>query len=253
MAWQDHIAQAAAKIASSERLIVLTGAGISKESGIPTFRDALDGLWAKYDPTELATPTAFERNPKLVWDWYAYRRALVERCQPNPGHYALAQLDDLIPHCVVITQNVDGFHALAGSSDVIELHGNIKRYKCSRACKGSPTLVSIDQYQVDQVPLCPHCEGLLRPDVVWFGENLPQYALYRAIDLVQNADILLVVGTSGMVNPAAAIPGIARQHGASVIDVNPQSDNFLDVVEIFIQAPSGEALPVLVNAVRDLL
>ncbi len=253
MIWESRIAQAAEKVAQSERLIVLTGAGVSKESGIPTFRDALDGLWAKYDPTELATPSAFARNPKLVWDWYAYRRDMVEQCQPNPAHFALAQLDDLIPHCVIITQNIDGFHALAGSTDVIELHGNIKRYKCSRDCQGAPTIVPVTEYKTDQIPLCPHCEALIRPDIVWFGENLPQTALYRAIDLAQNTDVLLVIGTSGMVNPAAAIPGIAHRNNATVIDINPQLDNLQDVVDIFLQAPAGETLPELVNAVRKIL
>jgi NAD-dependent deacetylase len=178
---------------------------------------------------------------------------MVERCQPNPAHYALAQLDDLIPHCVVITQNIDGFHAMAGSSDVIELHGNIKRYKCSRDCQGNPTIIPVNAYQVDQIPLCPHCEALLRPDITWFGENLPQMALYRAIDLAQNADVIIVIGTSGMVNPAAAIPGIVKQNGGMVIDVNPQGDNLQNVVDIFLQAPAGEVLPALVEVVRELV
>ncbi len=251
----EQLARAVRWIGASKRLAVLTGAGVSKESGIPTFRDALDGLWARYDPAELASPDAFARNPQLVWDWYAHRRETAEGCRPNPAHEALARLEDLLPQVVVITQNVDGFHQLAGSSDVIELHGNLHRYKCSRDCQGEHTPVPVSDYlqhtsaQGGSVPQCPNCGGLARPDIVWFGEMLPPAAIERAFAVAQGCDVMLVIGTSGMVQPAARLPQIARLQNAVVIDVNPEPNNLASVVDIFLQGRAGEIMPKIAAAI----
>ena len=160
-------------LAQARRVVVLTGAGVSAESGVPTFRDALTGLWANYRPEELATPTAFAQNPKLVWDWYQWRRELVERAEPNAAHQALAELEDRVPKFTLITQNVDGLHQRAGSRNVFELHGNIRRVKCSAEGR----VVTEWAAGGDVPPRCPHCGANLRPDVVWFGETLPEKRL----------------------------------------------------------------------------
>ncbi|MFN8455606.1 MAG: NAD-dependent deacylase [Anaerolineae bacterium] len=196
---------------------VLTGAGISAESGVPTFRDAQTGLWAKYSPEELATPRAFRRNPKLVWEWYAWRRELVSQAQPNPGHMALAELEKFVPTFTLITQNVDGLHQRAGSHNVIELHGNINRTKCFE--EG----VIIDAWPptAETPPPCPRCGSHLRPDVVWFGENLPPQALEAAIKAAHTCDVFLSIGTSGVVHPAASLPFYALQTGATLVEINP--------------------------------
>lgn len=171
------IAAAARALRDSAAPVVLTGAGISKESGIPTFRDAQEGLWAQYDPTELATPRAFQRNPKRVWDWYSYRRTLLAQAEPNPGHHAIAELERVLGRSVpVITQNVDGLHRQAGSTDVLPVHGDITRNKCFANCRGNPTLIDIETLEWDPgagPPRCPHCGAYVRPDVVWFEETLP--------------------------------------------------------------------------------
>ncbi len=251
------ISQAARLLSASRRLVVLTGAGVSKESGVPTFRDALDGLWARYDPQELATPQAFQRNPKLVWDWYTYRRSLVKAAQPNPGHYALAELEDLLPQVVIVTQNVDDLHQRAGSSDIVALHGALMRNRCFRNCQGAPTLIDLDaleDYDPDAgPPACPYCGGWVRPDVVWFNETLPPEALKRAMALSEQADVMLVVGTSGVVQPAASLPFMARSAGARVIEVNPSPGGITPIADVWLGGPSGEILPQLVSAVREML
>ncbi len=207
---QDRIVEAAAIMGRSRRLAVLTGAGVSRESGVPTFRDAVDGLWARYDPADLATPEAFRRDPRLVWAWYEYRRELVRRAEPNPAHYALAELEDLLPHVVVITQNVDDLHQRAGSTDIIPLHGAIMRNRCAANCRGDPTLLPESLPMDAGLPRCPYCRELARPDVVWFGESVPLEALMRAMILAREADVMLVVGTSGVVQPAAGLPSLAH-------------------------------------------
>lgn len=251
------IRQFAEIIAKSQTFTVLTGAGVSKESGVPTFRDAMDGLWAKYDPTQLATPDAFRRDPKLVWDWYMYRRSLVSQATPNAGHYALAELEDLLSHVVIITQNVDGFHQLAGSTDVICLHGDINRNKCFNNCQGNPTLIDLAtlvDWQADAgPPLCPHCKkAYVRPDVVWFQESLPHQEIQRADLLSRSTDVILVVGTSGAVYPANMIPIVAKQSGATVLEINPQASMLTDSVDILLAAPSGDVLPQIVQQIRQI-
>ncbi len=250
----EKIQEAARRLRASLRLVVLTGAGVSRESGVPTFRDALDGLWARYDPQQLATPAAFRANPKLVWDWYEYRRQMIERARPNPGHYAISHLEDLLPQVVVVTQNIDGLHHQAGSTDIIELHGNIHRHKCAANCKGTPTPIDISQLTWDHdagPPHCPHCDAHVRPDVVWFSELLSPKAINRAVSVSQNADVMLIVGTSGIVQPAAALPQVARNHRAYLIDVNPGPDE-IGVADLWLEGPSGEVLPMIVQAMRIL-
>lgn len=252
---ESRIQQAAHSLKNSQFGAVLTGAGVSKESGVPTFRDALDGLWAKYNPEELATPMAFQRNPKLVWDWYTYRRELVGGAQPNPGHYALAQLEQHVPAVLVITQNVDNLHEQAGSSNIIHLHGNIAQNKCFNNCKGKPTLIDITTLDYDKEngpPACPHCGGHVRPNVVWFHEILPELELSQAIESSQRADVMLVVGTSGLVHPAARLPALAKQSGATIIEVNPDYSMITRLADIKLDAPSGEMLPLVIDALASL-
>jgi NAD-dependent deacetylase len=246
----DHlISNVARRLAKCRRVVVLTGAGVSKESGIPTFREAQEGLWAQYDPMEMATEEGYLRNPALVWRWYDYRFGMVERAQPNPGHRAIAELERLVSKLTVVTQNIDGLHQVAGSTDVVELHGSIRRFKCLRARHTGFTRADFAD-QADVPPRCPRCGDLLRPDVVWFGELLPGEAINRAYDLAETCDAMLVVGTSGVVQPAASLPFIARRAGATVIDVNPDSDEIAGVAHIFLQGPGGAVLPALVAALR---
>jgi NAD-dependent deacetylase len=222
----------------------LTGAGVSAESGVPTFRDAQTGLWAQFDPLKLATPDAFRRDPKLVWDWYAWRRRLVAKAQPNAAHRALVVLEDRVGDFVLITQNVDGLHRRAGSRNVVELHGNIGRVKCSR----EGTIVEHWTEASDAVPRCAGCGALLRPDVVWFEEMLPADALQAAEDAARRCQILLVVGTSAEVYPAAALPDHAKSAGAAVVEINPHPTQLSDVADYVLRAPAGVALPALVAA-----
>jgi len=250
---ESDIAEVAAVLRRSARPVVLTGAGVSKESGIPTFRDALDGLWAQFDPQQLATPRAFRRNPKLVWDWYEYRRELLAEARPNPAHRAIAEIETVLPQLVVITQNIDGLHAAAGSSDVITLHGDIRRNKCFANCQGDPTLIDVAALAWDREhgpPRCPHCGAWVRPDVVWFEEMLPAVALERAYDLSHATDLMLVVGTSGVVQPAASLPFAAKQHGATIVEVNPEMTSITLIADWHLSGQAGAILPLIVAALR---
>lgn len=226
-------------------MTVLTGAGISAESGVPTFRDALTGLWAQYRAEELATPEAFARNPALVWDWYRMRRELVARVQPNAGHRALVAMEREVPDFVLITQNVDGLHQRAGSTTPIELHGNIGRARCSR----ENTTVERWDESADSPPRCRSCGGFLRPDVVWFGEILPPEALRAAELAARNCDLLLSVGTSNLVEPAASLPWRAAAAGAevAVVNVSMEGQRLGPGIHHLI-GPAGQLLPALVSA-----
>ena len=221
----------------------LTGAGISAESGLATFRDAQTGLWARFDPRELATPAAFARNPKLVWDWYAWRRERVAAARPNAAHDALVELERRSPAFALITQNVDGLHQRAGSRNVIELHGNIARVKCS--LEGT----IVERWAGgDEVPRCPACGAYLRPDVVWFEETLPEAALRAAEEAARSCQIMLVVGTSAEVYPAAALPGLARRSGAILVEINPQPTSLSATANYALRDAAGIALPALLAA-----
>ncbi len=227
------------------RIAVLTGAGISAESGVPTFRDAQTGLWARYDPLDLATPEAFRRDPKLVWDWYAWRRQLVAAARPNPGHFALVRLQELYPDLILITQNIDGLHALAGSRGVIELHGNIWRIKCSAGCG---TVASFDPDAAP--PRCPRCSAWLRPDVVWFGEPLPAAALEHAQAAAVQCDVFFSIGTSALVFPAADLPRLARESGALLVEINPDETPLTPLADFALRGPAGAVLPALLRRIE---
>lgn len=233
-----------ATLRNARHVAVLTGAGVSAESGIPTFREAQTGLWNRFRPEELATPEAFERNPKLVWEWYAWRRDIVARASPNPGHAALARLATLVPRLTLATQNVDGLHQRAGSRDVIELHGNIHRSKCVREN------VVVDDWKDDgeEPPRCPRCGAFLRPDVVWFGEMLPAAALEQAEAAAHACDVFFCVGTSAAVYPAAQLPLTARDAGATVIEVNMDPTRISGAVTYSLRGASGDILPRLFAA-----
>jgi len=233
-----------AALRDARHIAVLTGAGVSAESGIATFRDAQTGLWARFRPEELATADAFRADPKLVWDWYAWRRELVAKAQPNAGHYAIVRLASLVPRFDLITQNVDGLHARAGSVDPIELHGNIHRVKCFE----EDTVVAIWSDSGVVPPRCPRCGGRLRPDVVWFGEMLPPEALMRAEAAARACDVFFSVGTSAAVYPAAQLPVTALESGATVVEVNKDATPLSRLAAFSLRGASGEILPRLVAA-----
>ena len=236
------------RMAEADAVAVLTGAGISAESGIPTFRDP-DGLWEQFDPQELANVEAFLNNPELVQGWYRHRRQLVEEAAPNDGHRALAALEAHVPALSVITQNVDDLHNRAGSDTVIELHGNITHNYCMD-CERPAEAATVDAAIQDGAPArCPECDGLIRPDVVWFGERLPPDAVERADAATRQADVFLSVGTSAVVYPAAQFPLDARAHGAYVAEINPDTTGITNEVDESIRAPAGTALPALRDAV----
>ena len=230
------------QLRDAERVVVLTGAGISAESNIPTFRDAMSGLWARYRPEDLATPEAFQRNPKLVWDWYQWRRELVEQAEPNPGHHALAQLEAHVPHFLLVTQNVDSLHQRAGSKAVVELHGNISRVKCY----DEHTIIDTWEEAEETPPHCPNCNAFLRPDVVWFGEALPEDAIRQAAEAVRECDLFFSIGTSSQVYPAAGLIHGAKP-GAVTVEINPHLTPHTSVVTHALKGASGELLPELVG------
>lgn len=214
------IVRFAEQLRRARHVVVLTGAGISAESGLPTFRDPLTGLWARYRPEDLATPEAFARDPELVWSWYRIRRDAARGAQPNPGHLAIARLETLTPRLSLITQNVDGLHRRAGSSEPVELHGNLFSSRCVR--EGTVYEEAVDPaLEAGDLPRCPDCGALLRPGVVWFGEMLPEKALGRAQREALGCDCFLSVGTSHQVYPAAALPMAAAAAGAAVAIVDP--------------------------------
>lgn len=252
MSWETDLTKATEALSGARLVAVLSGAGVSKESGIPTFREAQTGLWARYDPQELATPAAFERNPDLVWSWYMYRHDLVKQARPNPGHRSLVDMERLVPRLVVLTQNVDGLHKVAGSSDVVELHGSLYRFKCSANCQGLPTAVDLNSitHNHEQSPACPHCGAPVRPDVVWFGEALPADALERALAIARACDVMLVIGTSGVVQPAALLPHEASRSGATIIEINPAPSHVTSTAHIFLQGPSGQVLPQVADRLK---
>jgi len=234
-------------IENTQHLVVFTGAGVSAESGVPTFRDALTGLWENFDPEALATPEAFAENPDFVWGWYEWRRKLLLEVQPNAAHYAIAELAKRVPKFTLITQNVDDLHERAGSTDVLHLHGSLftpRCFDCGRSYEftQAPTLT---KEQRITPPQCEHCSGNIRPGVVWFGESLPQKEIQTAFDAAQNCDFLLSIGTSGIVYPAAHIPEVAAQNSATVVHINPQKPPTHGYAEYNLQGAAGDILPML--------
>lgn len=233
-----------AALRASTHAVVLTGSGISAESGIPTFRDAQTGLWARYRPEDLATPEAFERDPALVWQWYQARREQIAAARPNAGHLALAALERLLSKLTLVTQNVDGFHQRAGSTGVLELHGNIHRNRCS--LDNQPVQVVTEG--TTKPPRCPSCGGRVRPDVVWFGEPVPRGTLLAAEAALSSCDLFLSIGTSSIVQPAAGLAASAREAGAMIVEINPADTPLTRMADITIRGPAGMALPALVAA-----
>jgi NAD-dependent deacetylase len=234
----------------AQHVVVLTGAGISAESGVPTFRDAQTGLWKRFKPEELASLEAFRRDSRLVWEWYAWRRELVSRAAPNAGHLALVELEKRFPAFTLITQNVDGLHQRAGSGvrfPVIELHVNIQRTKCLE----DGQLVDSWEEIGEVPPRCPRCAGLLRPDVVWFGELLPTEALNAAFTAAAGCDMFLSVGTSGLVEPAALLPLRALAAHIPVVEINLNPTPLSNLATYLLPGPSGQILPALVRAIWE--
>ena len=238
-------AAAAARLSRAERLAVFTGAGVSTESGIPTFRGK-DGLWRNHDPMELATVGAFERNPRLVWEWYEDRRANIRAAEPNAGHRAIAALEKT--HEVsVITQNIDGLHQRAGSSDVIELHGSIVRTRCGSCGARDGADDGSRAHPVLPPPCVAGCGGIMRPDVVWFGEALPAGALEKAVEAARACDAMVVAGTSLAVEPANMLPGEASAGGAVLVDVNPERGRMSHMMDAEMRGGAAASLPLLAD------
>ena len=240
---QHLLHEARARIASARAVTILTGAGISADSGVPTFRGA-DGLWRNFRAEELATPEAFERDPRLVWEWYSWRRELIATKQPNDAHRAVALLESHVNDFWLITQNVDGLHRAAGSTRLSEIHGNIWMVRCT-AC------AAVTENHRVPLPLLPHCGqcgGLLRPHIVWFGESLYEEDLARCAHQLQACDVLLVIGTSGMVYPAAGFASIAKEAGAYVIEVNLDPTPQSNLVDIALHGRAKDLVPILLQA-----
>jgi len=229
-----------------QRVVALTGAGVSAESGVPTFRGP-GGLWRDFRAEDLATPQAFARDPRLVWEWYDWRRGLIAQVSPNPGHLALAELEGLIPEFLLITQNVDGLHRRAGSLNVLEIHGSIWEVRCT-GCGG------LDEDRRTPLPLmpwCRNCGALLRPNVVWFGEALDPARLQMAHEALRLAQVMLVAGTSGVVQPAASFALWAKEYGARLAEINPDPTPLTPYCDWVLQGKSGEVLPLLLTAMRQ--
>jgi len=228
-------------VRSANSAAALTGAGISAESGVPTFRDTQSGLWAKYDPLKLATPEAFVENPQLVWAWYNWRRQLIEEAVPNPGHCALTDFEREYSDFTIITQNVDGLHKRAGSNNILELHGNIYRSRCWQDDERFDEFTSFGE----PIPTCPNCGSLLRPDVVWFGEQLPAKELQLAVEAARNCDLFFSIGTSAAVHPAASLIPEAKKWGARVVEINIRPSELANLADFLLVGRSGQILPNL--------
>jgi NAD-dependent deacetylase len=236
------IAEAALRLRAARRVVVLTGAGISAESGVPTFRGP-GGLWRHYRPEDLATPEAFARDPHLVWEWYAWRREIIAPLRPNAAHVSLVALESRTPQFLLATQNVDGLHAVAGSRRIVELHGTLWQLRCT-SCAYAREDRSVPLAEVP--PRCD-CGALLRPGVVWFGEALSEEAVATAFEAARAADAVLVVGTSSLVYPAAALPQVARAAGAFVIEVNPEATPLTPLADVSLRGTAATLVPAIVE------
>lgn len=236
------------RLVTARHIAVLTGAGMSAESGVPTFRDVRDGLWAKYDPMTLATPEAFAEEPDLVWAWYLRRAQLIRSVQPNAGHVALAELGT-VKKVDVITQNVDDLHERAGSRVLSHVHGGLFDYRCFDCARPWPQQPLIPEEIPERVPppTCDSCHGWIRPGIVWFGEMLPRRAFEDAVEACSSCDLMLVVGTSGLVQPAGSLPFTALERGTPVVEINPEESRLSDYVTHWWQGTAAELLPQLVH------
>ena len=242
----DDIGHAAETIRDAEYIIALTGAGISKESNVPTFRGE-DGLWKKHNVMDLATPHAFERNPDLVWEWYAWRQNLIASCNPNLAHLTLAKWEREGLLKILVTQNVDGLHRRAGSESVLEVHGNLWSVRCI-SCSHTSYLSE----PVDGTPHCPKCRGLLRPSVVWFGESLDAEVMTNVYEHLERADACIVVGTSAVVQPAASFPIVVKRNSGAIIEINVEATPLTQIVDHHLSGKAGEILPLLDKAIESL-
>ena len=229
------------KLKDAKKIVFVTGAGISQESGIPTFRGT-DGLWRKYDPMQLATIDAFYDDPKLVWEWYEERRKNILQAKPNAGHFAIAELEKY-KEVTVLTQNIDGLHQRSGSTKVLELHGSIIRIKCSVCDFNDNIPTSFDKLP----PKCNSCNNILRPDVVWFGEPLPQDIWNQAIFEANSCDVMIIAGTSLVVSPANTLPVYAKQNNALLVEINPEETIMSSEVNLSLKMTSAIALPNLIT------
>lgn len=232
----------------ASRVAVLTGAGISAESGIPTFRGE-EGLWKKYRPEELATPAAFSQDPKFVWEWYDWRRGIIGQKEPNPGHKVIARWEETFPTVSLITQNIDGLHQKAGSKNIWELHGNIWKLRCTE----EGTITENYETPLKEIPpLCPNCGALLRPHVVWFGESLSPTILQKSIQLSSECDVMFVIGTSTVVQPAASLPFEASKAGAKIVEINLDPTPLSLYADFSIRGKSGEILPLIDEELKKI-
>lgn len=231
------IEEAARILADAERVCVLTGAGVSAESGVPTFRGR-DGVWKKYDPSKLATPEGFCEDPEAVWEWYRLRQRAIVQAEPNAAHATISSMASRYSRLTVVTQNVDGLHQRAGSSAVIELHGSIWRLRCT-----AEGVLSTISAPVEEIPPRCACGALLRPDVVWFGEALSDDVVRSAVEAASEADAMLVVGTSSVVYPAAILPSIARDAGGAVVEVNAETTPLSSFADVSVTGRAGDVLP----------
>jgi NAD-dependent deacetylase len=228
------------KISAAKAIAVLTGAGISADSGIPTFRGE-DGLWRNFRAEDLATPEAFERDPRLVWEWYNWRRELIAAKQPNPAHYALTELEKRFDAFVLSTQNVDGLHAKAGSRKLVELHGNIWKVRCTKCGEVTGNI----DVPIEILPHCKHCNGLLRPHIVWFGEVLYAPDILKSARAFEGCDLMLVIGTSGIVQPAASFVSLAKDHGAFVVEINVTESAASREADVLLVGRAAEVVPLI--------
>ena len=235
------VSAAAALLRGSKKTVVLTGAGISAESGIPTFRGE-DGLWNRFRAEDLATLEAFREDAALVWGWYDWRRGLMSKVEPNPAHKVLALWERRLPGLSIVTQNIDGLHQKAGSKSVVELHGNIWRVRCTK----ERTVSANTEPHLEEIPpRCPSCGALLRPDVVWFGEPLERAVLEEAVRLSATCEVMVVVGTSALVHPAASLPMAALERGARLIEINPDSTPLTRLAHLSLRGKAGAVLPLV--------
>jgi NAD-dependent deacetylase len=238
----DELTTIRRRLSKATRVLALTGAGVSAESGVPTFRGE-GGLWGRFRAEDLATPEGFERDPRLVWEWYAWRRERLASLEPNAAHRALAAFERRLPGFLLVTQNVDGLHAAAGSRRTVELHGNIWRSRCT-SCDARKEDA---RGPLSELPPRCQCGGTLRPDVVFFGEALPEESVRRAFEASREAEVVLVIGTSSLVYPAAALPQLARGAGAYVVEVNPEETPLTPLASVSLRAKAAETLPLLLE------